>query len=409
VTKQPSILYVGAFRFPEGDAAAARVLGVAKALREAGHEIVFVPNLSQDRPDDRLPSGGYGYQGFQYVPAPCMAQNTLARLQRLWRTHLTGRTVMERIRKLDLSSLQAVIVYHGCAPLLLALRAFCRRRRVALIADCTEWYDPWHVTGGPLGPFRWDCELRLRWLQKRTDGIIVISSYLQDYYQSTGLPVICVPPLVDPAERKWTFPPSPAGSTNVLRLVYGGTPGRKDLIGNAIRALPRLRREGIPVVVKLLGPSRAAVEELLGGEARILQDLTGAIECPGRIPQHDVPQQLATADFSILLRPNQRFAQAGFPTKLVESLAAGVPVLANPTSDIAQYVRDEQEGLLLQDGTPHAFQDGIRRVWRLPRDRWHAMRAAARRCADVAFDYRRHVVRLDGFVRDAIGRQRGDN
>jgi len=308
---------------------------------------------------------------------------------------------MDRIRGLDLRSLQAIIVYHGCAPLLLALRRFCRRRRVALIADCTEWYSPSHITGGPFGPFRWDCELRLRWLQKRTDGVIVVSSYLQEYYESAGIPTLRVPPLVDLEERKWDVLPAARIDSDTLTLTYGGTPGRKDLIGNAIRALPGLRQEGIPVRLKLLGPSREAVERLLN-DVVVVQETRTSVECLGQVPHEEVPQQLATADFSILQRPDERFAHAGFPTKVVESLSSGVPVLANPTSDIARYIRDGEEGLLLRDCTTPAFCEGVRRAWRLPRECRGAMRVAARRRAEVAFDYRRHVSRLDEFLQQSI-------
>jgi glycosyltransferase involved in cell wall biosynthesis len=378
------------------------VLGIAKALRDAGYELIFVPNLSQDRPDDRGPDEHYRYQGFRYIPAPNMAATGGAKLQRLWQTHLTGRTVMDRIRGLDLPSLRAVIVYHGCAALLWTLQRFCRGRRAALLADCTEWYDPWHVPGGPLSPFRWDCELRMRWLQKRLDGVIAISSYLQNYYESAGVRTLRVPPLVDLQERKWDGLPAAPAAPGELRLVYGGTPGRKDLIGNAIRAIPRLRTEGVPVHLTLLGPSPAVVRPMLAAGTPRSTDVWEGLQCLGRIPQHEVPSRLATADFSILLRPQQRFAQAGFPTKVVESLAAGVPVLTNRTSDIACFVKDGQEGLHLRDETGAAFCEGVHRIWRMPHEHWQTMRTAARDCAAQAFDYRRYVARLSDFAQDAV-------
>ena len=93
----------------------------------------------------------------------------------------------------------------------------------------------------------------------------------------------------------------------------------------------------------------------------------------GRVPQSMVPKCLAQMDFSVLLRPNARYAEAGFPTKLVESLSAGVPILANPTSDITQYVRDGREGVLLADHSPKAFAAGVERALAMPRDHWTDM------------------------------------
>ena len=84
--------------------------------------------------------------------------------------------------------------------LLWHLLSYCRERHISLIADCTEWYDASHLKGGPLGPFRWDTELRMRWLQPRIGRVIAISSYLAAYYQKLGCAVIRVPPLVDMGE-----------------------------------------------------------------------------------------------------------------------------------------------------------------------------------------------------------------
>jgi len=47
------IIYTGAFKFPDGAAAAARVLGVGKALREIGYEVEFAGWEKEEREEDR--------------------------------------------------------------------------------------------------------------------------------------------------------------------------------------------------------------------------------------------------------------------------------------------------------------------------------------------------------------------
>ena len=39
---------------------------------------------------------------------------------------------------------------------------------------------------------------------------------------------------------------------------------------------------------------------------------------------------------------------AGFPTKFVESISCGVPVIMNDTSDIRQYLSDGKNGILIE-------------------------------------------------------------
>jgi len=98
-----------------------------------------------------------------------------------------------------------------------------------------------------------------------------------------------------------------------------------------------------------------------------------------------------------LLRPNQRFAQAGFPTKLVESLAAGVPAIVNSTGDIAQFVSDGEEGILLPDQSASSLALGIKRILAMPRERWLEMSSAAKKRAVRSFHYQGFVAACRDF------------
>jgi glycosyltransferase involved in cell wall biosynthesis len=188
----------------------------------------------------------------------------------------------------------------------------------------------------------------------------------------------------------------------VLRMVYAGVPAKKDLLGNALLALRDLRASDLPVVLDLVGPSRERLVSCVGGDFRLLHELGSALVCHGRVPHRVALGLVAGADFSILLRPDKRYAHAGFPTKLVESLSLGVPIITNRTSDIAEYVREGQEGILLEDSTPGAFAAAVKRVLEMPRAHWQAMKAGARQRARDCFDYRQHVQPLRGFLQDAI-------
>ncbi len=60
------VYYVGAFSFPEGDAAAARVLNIGKALRETGFEVIYGGWEKEARLEDKDTDGNSYYQGFRY-------------------------------------------------------------------------------------------------------------------------------------------------------------------------------------------------------------------------------------------------------------------------------------------------------------------------------------------------------
>jgi glycosyltransferase involved in cell wall biosynthesis len=201
----------------------------------------------------------------------------------------------------------------------------------------------------------------------------------------------------------------PAAREDVLRLVYAGSPGKKDLLGNAIRGLGELRSSSVRVSLRLVGPSRRVTADCLGPDARLLDGLDDMIEYHGRVPHDEAVRLVAGADFSILLRPDKRYAHAGFPTKLVESLSLGVPIITNPTSDIAEYVRDGKEGMLLEDISPKAFAAAVRRVLEMPSAQRAAMKGHASQRARECFDYRRYVEPLKAFVQDVDASGPGGN
>lgn len=391
----PRIIYVGEFQFPAGDAAAARVLGIGKALRAAGYDLTFIGNWRSGREQDRRADGTYTYQGMRYV-VPTDSQHFNGHIAlRALRSVRYDTTVLHWLAQQNWSDISAVICYHGMSIFQERLRKLCREKKVPLIADCTEWFQPSHIIGGALGPFRWDAEWRLRIGNRRVGTLIAISSYLQRYYEQRGCRVIRIPPLVDLEDTKWQNLPEPP-IKNELQLVYAGTPGKKDLLGNMVQAVSLCRKDGLAVILNIVGCTREAVASNVALQE--LGELEQGLIIHGRVPQDDVPRYVAAADFSVLLREQARYAQAGFPTKVVESLAAGTPVLCNLTGDLGDYLMDGREALVCDDCTPTALAGIIARAALLTDKQRREMRHAARERAINSFDYHCYGDALHIFV-----------
>jgi len=392
------IIYTGCFCFPDGDAAAARVLGIGNALRAAGHEVIFAGWEDCGRSVDLQNDGTYLFQGFQYISQNEFRFKKLPLLQRLKHYLMMGKNTLRWLSDGALQQGNIVIVNHGFSLFLFKLLSLCKQRNAKLIIDCTEWYEPSHLIGGRFGLVRLDNEIRMRLINSRIGWVLPISSYLENFYATKKCCVLRIPPLVDIKDLKWAIPEKTVSRNHNLRLIYAGSPGKKDLLDTVLRGLCVLRDEGVAVELHLVGPSREAVANCLGSDASILDSLADATVFHGRVPQSEVPRLLATADFSILIRPRQRYAEAGFPTKLVESLSAGVPVIANPTSDIAEYVQDGKEGILLTDHSVAAFVVGVKRALAMSHEQVETMSRNAFLRAEASFDYRRYVEQLEAFV-----------
>jgi glycosyltransferase involved in cell wall biosynthesis len=286
------------------------------------------------------------------------------------------------------------LVHGGQAQYMFHLQGWCRRNRVPLIVDVVDWYNGRYVRGGYFGPLHASMKLALHHYYPRCDGIIAISSYLEDHYRRTGKPVLRIPPTLD-VKNLTIDARQTDNDTSALSLVYAGTPGRnkKDLLTTIIEAVGRVEREGAELELRIYGPPVAQVRELLDGKP-----LPNAVRCRGRLPQPEVARALQEADFSVLIRRSERASNAGFSTKFCESLSNGTPVIANLTSDMGQYLRHNLEGLVCRDYTLAEVTEAIRSAAALSPVQRSLMRQAARSQALESFDYRGYAEPLGKFL-----------
>jgi glycosyltransferase involved in cell wall biosynthesis len=384
------IAYIGPFLFPWGQAGSRRVYGVARSLAEGGYHVVVgcgasepgeLKHLECQDGDARL-----SYIGLSELPR--LGASSTSKL-----AQLILRQGARTISWLDAQPTKPshVVLYGGYAQYMFRLLPWCRRNRVPLIVDVVEWYDPRHMQGGFFGPFHISTKIALRVQFPKSDGIIAISSYLADYYCRRGCPVVRIPPTLDLKHVGVNYHTG-ALAFKPLTLVYAGTPGKKDLLRNAIRGVEMADPQAKRIRLLILGPTREEVCSLQGSKK-----LSPFVEVLGRVNQPDVAKIIQESDFSILLRESLRFAQAGFPTKFVESIASGTPVIANITTDLRDYLHDGIEGLICPDHTAEAFAQTLDRALVLTQEERNQMRKAARRQAERSFDYRNYTKSLKAF------------
>lgn len=375
------VAYVGPFDFPWGSASARRVYGVVRSIVGTGRSVVVVSSRSPDRPVrclEKLPEGEILVAGVDERPHG-------GRLRRgtSWLAGM-GRRTSEWLNNCPTKP-SHVIIYGGSLSYLLHVGRWAKVNQIPCVVDIVEWYDPAHLPGGRLGPVALG-EALARRLRGRTDGAIVISEFLRRYYGARVPVCVVVPPTIVKANdgQVETVPPA-----QPLRLVYAGTPGRKDLLGPVIGAVGDVDPNGDRIRFDILGPTEGVARALLPAG----QGMPPSVRCHGAIPQSEVARRVTEAHFSVLLRPDTRTSHAGFPTKFVESVAAGVPVIANLTSDLGRYLGDGRNGLVVQGETRAEVGTTLARALELGPDELMAMRARARDTAAL-FDHQRYVNEL---------------
>lgn len=109
-----------------------------------------------------------------------------------------------------------------------------------------------------------------------------------------------------------------------------------------------------------IAAARAANARLLvagDGPARVRLEALGHAEFLGVLPRDDVLDLFRAADASLLSS-----SWENFPHGVVESLAAGTPVVATAVGGVTEVVRDGENGLLVAPGDVDALAKAITRV-----------------------------------------------
>ncbi|MEZ9349956.1 glycosyltransferase family 4 protein [Vibrio splendidus] len=393
-TKSKGIIaYLGPVDFPNGGAAARRILGNAKALVKAGYEVHIgsgqVPTSSSEN--------SFIYQDLK---VHSLGERTAESYPKLIK-HLMYITMGSKTKTwLDNMSPKpdVVILYSGYTPYLLKLQPWCKKHKIPLIFDAVEWYEASHQSLGFLSPYQMNIEYSMRYLTIKSKNTISISSYLDKYYKKNGCNSIVVPPTLDVKSITPNLTPS---NSQRLTIGYAGTPGKKDLFNNYLEAILTFDPSGERINFVVAGVTE---EELLKYPAlvhRRIKKIPNTITCLGKVQQSVAIRLIKTADFSVLLRPQERYANAGFPTKVVESLTMGTPVITNLTSDLCNYINDGKEGIICNDHSSASLIIALGKATQLDKKQLALMRIEARKKAEESFDFRLYHEKLALFIENA--------
>lgn len=353
-----TIIYVGGFELPDKNAAAHRVVSNAKIFRDLGYKVVFIgvdrlldfntDILTTYKTAKDFDSWSVGYP------------NTLLN----WVNHLSNiKHIKTIIEKYD--DIKAVIAYNYPAYALNNLRRLGAKSDIKIIADCTEWRSA-RAENIMTGLIRGlDSFFRMRVVQKKLDGLIVISNFLENYYKESRN-VVKIPPLVDIYEDKWNcknyYDNKVSNDACKVSFVYSGSPGKdKDKINYIIDAFYELR-EFRNYQMDIIGVTKSQFLQDYPGYKDRIKCLDNRINFIGRLTHKESLRMLMKADYSIFIRDRSRLTMAGFPTKFVESISCSTPVITNDSSDISDYFEDDSGGHLINNFSTEKLVEVLKKI-----------------------------------------------
>ena len=372
-----TVLIIGTFEMPDKDAAAIRVTGIAMSLTNAGYQVILQGRNKAEKLEY------HQLYSFQYKDRPRWSKAGY---------YSDIQYVIDTINEIGVDEVVAIIAYHYPAIAMMKLLKYCNRAGIKLISDNTEWYQYKLLTSG--GNKEWEYAnflLRMKWANIKVKNIIAISRFLFDYYQSKDCNVVRIPILSFDNSNNRLLP----RTWSSIRLVYCGSPAKKDNLLPLVQAVSSLSSE-YDVELRLVGISKDQFETFYN--YRIPEANNDNIIFFGRVPHEQALRILQVNDFSIIIRPKERYAIAGFPTKMVEAFSNGLGVIATPVGDLREHVIDGKTGFLLKDDSKESLEALLKKICLMTSQELSQIKENSYNLALERFDYKKYSVILKAFI-----------
>lgn len=279
--------------------------------------------------------------------------------------------------------------------------AYARAKRAALVLNVA---DRWPASAVELGALQSRPAIRAAEALERTcyraaHAIAVptagLVGELDAVAQARGK-VHHLAPAVD-LELFETPPREPA--TGPLRLLYAGTVGLAQGVHMLVDAALRAGPEVVEVTIAGDGAEREAVQRLAAAG-------DGAhIHVAGRVPHADVPGLYAAADAAVVLLRDRPLFERAVPTKILEAMASGTPVVLSARGEAAELIRSSGGGVVVAPEDPAALAAALQELSG-DRARLQALGEAARRHARDHFGRERSVERWLAVLEEAVAARR---
>ncbi len=377
------IVFVGPFGMRPRGTMSVRALPLARALVRQGYRVtLLLPPWQNPEDAGRV----------EEVDGVRIENVTLPRGVPGWFHARLTSTLLQRLKALrpDVVHVFKPKAYAGLVHLL-------RPRRLPVVVDTDDWEGPggWNALL-PYPPlmkhfFTW----QERWGLTHAAAVTVASRALETLVWALGVPSSCVAYL--PNGVAWPFPPmTPDPQAPPTMLLY--TRFFEFDVVRLWRIVQSVRAALPEVRLRVVGKGLFGEEEHLLALARA--DGWDGVDYVGWSALADLPAHFAQAQVALYPFDDTLINRTKCPVKLLDLLAAGVPVVAEAVGQLTEMVRHGESGFLVSPGDEAAFADAVLRLLRDPAQA-RVMGACAATDVRARFDWDRLALKAAALYRQA--------
>lgn len=344
-----SIIILGdLFSFPEGSAATNRVYTYAKGFIENGENTHVICMLNEYRKSHEGITESIHY----YYPFGQNKRNNYFLIRRWYKLRKYYKTFLKinEIHRKD--NILGIICYSRSLDVQMLAFFLSQITKSKVISEVSEY---------PLKNFqksnlhRYKGNLVVSLSLKLTDGINCISNYLVDFYKERKIPeerLFLVPSTVDPTR----FQNQGIRLLPFEYILYCGTLTlQKDGVDILIKSFADIYHKFPQIHLVLIGTATNEEDDLFLKNLAENLNIQDRIHFLGQISRNEVPNYITNAKILALARPASRVAEAGFPSKVTEYLAAGKPLVATKVGEIPHFLTDGENAFLVNPGSEQEF------------------------------------------------------
>jgi glycosyltransferase involved in cell wall biosynthesis len=346
------VIFGDSFSFPDGLASTNRVHTYAKGFLENGTNVHVICFRNEYNTQDEGVTNGI----FYYHPFGNRKRSSLL-VVRSWQKIIKYFRTTALVRKINRKDkLSAVAVYSVLFRTHLFAWYLSRISGSKLLKECGEHPLRLHQQNAlryKIGVIKFRAESCL------SDGILCISKYLVDFHRKNKIPeykLLHVPSTVDTGRFSLDYD---APLSYEYILYCGSLTLSKDGVNILIESFARISPRYPDVNLVLIGKGDTIEEEKYIRDLVESLDLTGRVIFLGQISRNDIPRYMNNSKILALARPDSMVADAGFPSKLTEYLATGVPVVVTNVGEIPVYLKDNENAFLSKPGNVEAFAEKL--------------------------------------------------
>lgn len=377
-----NIVIVSGCKYPNGDAGSVRIHSFAKLLQERGFRTLVI---GRGQPVKKT------LEVFDEVLYTSFRTGKTLYFQ--WLSRLFFKKKLKNFLN-GITDIYGIMIVDIPFDAFIWLKKYAKTKNIPLVHESVEWYSMQEFSTRIFSHEYIHNEILNLIMVDKSVRVIAISKLLDNFFSEKGCKTVRVPAILD---VKSVLASLPSKIRTKTVISYIGLPTKKDRVADLIKGFFQMDKSIRETAeLHIVGCIKEQFKELIDYEEKNGINIDEYVKFFGRVSRDTAIEHLKNSDFTMLFRYSQmRYAKAGFPTKVVESMAYGIPVITDFSSDLSEYLIDGENCIKIKGDALTDVANAIKRAVLINSDSYYKMCRAARKTAEEHFDYRVYSKQID--------------